>query len=89
MIHTKKDFFNQLSNEIKSTFFIDANDTNLTGVLFYKAKYHIELFNNGCLNYRVFIGRLSKACGSTNFEINKIVEKYILSFGSYTYKSKK
>ena len=49
----------------------------------------MEDFNNGCLTYRQFIGRLSKSCVETTENIHKIVSKYVVSFGEYNYKPKK
>lgn len=88
MIHTKPDFFNTVSADIRAKFFADVKtweDSKTSD----KAIYIIELFNNSCLTYRAFIGRLAKACRSNNATIHNIVEKYILSFGDYRYKPNK
>lgn len=85
MIHTVNEFFNKMADDIRGRFFPD--------VKYYRdnkqceaATYAIELFNNGCLTYRAFIGRLSKACGTNNATIHNIAEKHIVSFGQYQYK---
>ena len=54
-----------------------------------KATTAIEDFNNGSLTYKVFIGRLSKSCGTNNATIHNLVEKHIVSFGNYQYKPRK
>jgi len=85
MIHTKPDFFNVLSSEIRERYFNDVkyyrDDKNCSDAI-----YSIELFNNGCLTYRAFIGRLAKYCDSNNASIHNIVERHILTFGEYQYK---
>ena len=87
MIHTVNDFFNKAAADIKALYFQDieplANDEN-----YIKAKYQIELFNNGCLTYRNLIGRLAKCCNNTTAKIHSIMEKHIVSFGRYQYKPK-
>ena len=85
MIHTVENFFNKASADIMTTFFPEVKyyrDDNKCEA----AIYAIELFNNGQLTYRAFIGRLSKSCGTNNATIHNIVEKHILSFGEYQYK---
>ena len=85
MIHIVNDFYNKAANDIKTRFFESAilpqNNPD-----YQKAKYSIELFNNGCLTYRAFIGRLAKSCKSNNATIHNIIEKHITSFGEYQYK---
>ncbi len=85
MIHTKPDFYNSVQSDIKERYFKEEPNYS-HNEKYNAAKYTIELFNNGCLNYRAFIGRLAKYCGSNNATIHNIVEKYILSFGAYQYK---
>lgn len=85
MIHTKPDFFNNVAAEIKQRYFADVKyyrDSEQCT----KATYAIELFNNGCLTYRAFIGRLAKACNTRNATIHNLVERHIVSFGQYQYK---
>lgn len=88
MIHTTQDFFNKVATEIDATYFPtvkyyrdDVNCTNVHSAL--------ESFNNGCLTYRQLIGRLAKSCNATTKEIHAIVEKYVVSFGSYKYSPSK
>lgn len=88
MIHTKHDFFDQLATEIRSTYFTTENHGTTHNINYHKTTQTIELFNNGCLTYRQLIGRLSKSCNDSTFQLHKIVEKYIVSFGSYQYKPK-
>lgn len=87
MIHTKEDFYNKVAADIKKWFFPEVkfyrDDKNCEA-----AMYAIELFNNGCINYRTFIGRLAKQCKSNNATIHNFVEKHIASFGAYQYKPK-
>lgn len=88
MIHTVNDFFNKMADDIRSRFFPDVKhcreDRNCE-----TATYAIELFNNGCLTYRAFIGRLSKACNTNNATIHNIAERHIISFGQYQYKPRR
>lgn len=88
MIHTKPDFFNNVAAEIRGRYFAD--------VKYYRdsekcttATYVIELFNNGSLTYKAFIGRLAKACDTNNATIHNMVEKHIVSFGEYQYKPRR
>lgn len=85
MIHTQDDFYNKVAKDIKEWFFPNVafyrDDKNCEA-----AMYAIELFNNGCLTYRTFIGRVAKACNSNNATIHNFVEKHIISFGEYQYK---
>lgn len=88
MIRTVEDFFNKAATDIRATFFPDVkyyrDDKNCEA-----ATYAIELFNNGCLTYRAFIGRLAKACNTNNATIHNRIEKYIVSFWQYQYKPKR
>lgn len=85
MIHLVNDFYNKAAKDIRDRFFENA-------VLpqdnpdYQKTSYSIELFNNGCLTYRAFIGRLAKSCKSNNATIHNIIEKHVVSFGAYQYK---
>ena len=88
MIHTTENFFNKVATDIRQTYFAD--------VKYYRdsekctaATYAIELFNNGCLTYRAFIGRLAKSCNTNNATIHNMVEKHIVSFGEYQYKPRR
>lgn len=87
MIHTVNDFFNKAATDIRERLFPD--------VKYYRdsepctaATYAIELFNNGCINYRQLIGRLSKHCKVKPGKIHAIIEKHIVSFGADAYKPK-
>ena len=88
MIRTTDNFFNKVATEIDKRYFPEVkyyrDNDNCA-----KAHYTIELFNNGCLTYRQLIGRLSKSCQTNNATIHNLVEKYILSFGTYQYKPRK
>jgi len=85
MIHVVNDFYNKAAKDIRDRFFEgailpqDSPD-------YQKTRYSIELFNNGCLTYRAFIGRLAKSCKSNNATIHNIIEKHVVSFGEYQYK---
>jgi hypothetical protein len=89
MLHTTTDFFNKLATDIRSTYFPSENHGYTNNENYHAATRTIELFNNGCLTYRKLIGGLAKACNDTNYNINAIVEKYIVSFGEYQYTPKK
>ena len=88
MIHTTQDFFNKVAKELNNTYFPQVkfyrDNDNCANV-----HYTLELFNNGCLTYRQLIGRLAKNCKATTKEIHAIVEKYIVSFGTYRYTPRK
>jgi len=89
MLHTTEDFFNKVATEIRQTYFKNEVHCFTQNEKYHSATYTIELFNNGCLTYRKLIGRLAKACNDTTFNIHAIVQKYVVSFGSYEYKPKK
>lgn len=88
MIHCTNDFFNKVAFEIRNTYFKNENHGTTENKDYHKTTQTIELFNNGCLTYRQLIGRLSKSCKDTTKNIHAIIEKYIVSFGSYEYKPK-
>ena len=87
MIHTTDNFFNKVATELGDLFFPQVkyyqDDEDCA-----KMHYNLELFNNGCLTYRQLIGRLSKSCKSNNSTIHNLVEKHVVSFGNYQYKTK-
>jgi hypothetical protein len=89
MIHTKPDFFNSIAADIRAKYFATEIHGRTENQNYYKATYAIECFNNGALTYKVFIGRLAKACNTNNATIHNMVEKYIISFGQYQYKPRK
>ena len=89
MIHTTTDFFNKVATEVRQRFFADENHGTTENQNYWKATQAIEDFNNGILTFKVFIGRLAKATQSNNATIYNLVEKYIISFGSYQYKPRK
>lgn len=89
MIHTTDDFFNKVIAEIRSTYFKNENHGTTENPNYWKATKSVEDFSNGILTYKVFIGRLSKSCETNNATIHNLVEKYIVSFGSYQYKPRK
>lgn len=86
MIHTTENFFNKVAKEVRSIYFANENHATTENKNYWNSTKAIEDFNNGCLTYKVFIGRLSKSCGTNNATIHNLVEKYIVSFGSYQYK---
>lgn len=86
MIHTIDNFFNKVITEVRAVYFAKENHT-ITD--YYKATKAVEDFNNGCLTYKIFISRLAKATQSNNATMHNLVEKYIISFGSYQYKPRK
>jgi hypothetical protein len=83
MIHTTDNFYNKVATEIRAKYFENENQN------YWKARKALEDFNNGCLTYKVFIARLAKATETNNATIHNLVEKYIVSFGSYQYKPRK
>ena len=89
MIHTTTDFFNKVAKEIRAKYFPNENHNSTENQNYWKANQSVEDFNNGVLTYKVFIGRLARACGSNNATIHNLVEKHIVSFGSYQYKPRK
>jgi hypothetical protein len=86
MIHTTTDFFNKVAKEVRERFFTNENHGTTENKNYWKATQAMEDFSNGCLTYKVFIGRLAKACQSNNATIHNLVEKYVVSFGSYQYR---
>ena len=88
MIHISNDFF-KVSSIIKTKYFPEVVHRVTKNDKYYNAIYAIELFNNGCLTYRQLMSKLSKACNDTTFNINSIVETFIVSFGEYRYKPTK
>ena len=89
MIHSTDNFYNKVATEIRATYFPNENHGYTRNQKYHDATYTIELFNNGCLDYRKFIGRLAKHCNDSTFKIHAIIEKYIVSFGEYKYQPKK
>jgi hypothetical protein len=89
MIHTATDFYNKAITEIREKYFPIENHSITTNKKYHATTYTIELFNNGCLTYRNLIGRLAKSCDDSTENINSIIEKHIVSFGSYKYKPSK
>jgi hypothetical protein len=89
MIHTTENFFNKVSTEIKSRYFENENHGKTENQNYWKAIKAMEDFNNGLLTYKIFIGRLSRSCKTNNATIHNLIEKHIVSFGSYQYKPKK
>lgn len=89
MIHTTENFFNKVATEVRSAYFANENHGTTENPNYWKATKAIEDFNNGILTYKVFIGRLAKATQSNNATIHNLVEKHIVSFGSYQYKPRK
>lgn len=89
MIHTTENFYNKVATEIRAKFFPNENHGTTENPNYWKMTKTIEDFSNGSLTYKVFIGRLSKFCGTNNATIHNLVEKHIVSFGSYQYKPRK
>ena len=88
MIHTTENFFNKVADEIRGKYFKDEKHGYTQNTKYHAATYTMELFNNGCLTYRKFIGRLANSCNDTTANIHAIISKYVVSFGSYKYKPK-
>jgi ABC-type enterochelin transport system ATPase subunit len=86
MIHTTENFFNKVATEVRENYFQNENHGTTENPNYWKATQIMESFNNGELTYKVFIGRLSKACQTNNATIHNLVEKHIVSFGNYQYK---
>ena len=89
MIHTTQDFYNKVATEVRANYFANENHGTTENQNYWKTTKAIEDFNNGCLTYRQLIGRLAKSCNETTENIHKIVENYVVSFGSYKYQPKK
>lgn len=83
MIHTTDNFVNKLATEVRATYFPNENHGKTENKNYRKATQTMEDFNNGCLTYRQLILRLAKSCQDKNKNLHKIVEKHIVSFGSY------
>jgi len=72
-------FYNKVLKEIDSIYFPDVKyymDDRRT------MNIHriMEHFNNGCVTYDKMIKIVAKNCKDTEFNINKIVSKYIVKF---------
>jgi hypothetical protein len=89
MIHTKENFHNEVAIKLRATYFPSENHGTTENPNYWKMTKALEDFNNGRLTYKILIGRLSKSCQTNNATIHNLVEKYIVSFGSYQYKPKK
>ena len=89
MIYTVENFFNKAAKDIRAAYFPDENHGYTHNERYHAVSYTIELFNNGCLSYPKFIGKLAKNCNDTRYNIHSLIEKHIVSFGSYEYKPKK
>jgi hypothetical protein len=89
MIYTTENFFNKVAAEIRQTYFANEVHNTTENKDYHTATAVMEQFNNGCLTYRKFIGRLSKSCNDTTAKIHTIVSKYVVSFGNYEYKPTK
>lgn len=89
MIHITENFFNKVATEVRSRYFANENHSTTENKDYHLASNTIELFNNGCLTYRQLIGRLAKSCQTNNATIHNLVEKHIVSFGTYRYKPRK
>lgn len=59
-----ENFFNKAAEYIRP-FFSDSNDEK-----YQKAKYELELFNNGCSDYNTLIKKLTLYCGTTQANIH-------------------
>ena len=86
MIHTTENFYNKVVTAVTERYFKNNLIEDYKNEKYHAAKYAIELFSNGCINYRLFINRLSKACGTNNATIHNLAERHIVSFGQYQYK---
>tara|TARA_R110000868_G_scaffold14069_1_gene65597 strand:+ start:930 stop:1238 length:309 start_codon:yes stop_codon:yes gene_type:complete len=89
MIHTADNFFNKVATEVRGKYFENENHGHTNNQNYWKATKAMEDFSNGGLTYKIFIGRLSKACGTNNATIHNLVSKYVVSFGQYQYKPRK
>lgn len=86
MIHTVTDFYNKVMIDLRNAYFPGKTPIELLDNENHRqVRNTVELFSNGCLNYRKLIGRLAKHCGHTTEKINAIVERHITSFGNYKY----
>ena len=82
--HFKKDGdYSYIVTEVREAYFPNENHGTTENKNYWKTAQTIEIFNNGCLTYRQLILRLAKSCQDRNKNLHKIVEKYIVSFGSY------
>lgn len=88
MIHTVNDFYNKAVVDIKNKYWPTIHPL-CDDAGYMAAKHCLELFNNGCINYRKLIGRLSKHCKDRTENIHAIIEKHIVSFGEYEYRPNK
>ncbi len=78
MIHIIDDFYNKVAIEIRSKYFPKEEHGKTNNKNYWKTLKTIEDFNNGCLDYRKLVDRLSKSCNDTTENVQKTVEKYII-----------
>jgi hypothetical protein len=71
------DFYNALCQELDRIYF--------PKIKYYRddkyceqTHYHVELFNNGCIDVKTLIFRISNFCNVTTKEIEDIVNKYLI-----------
>ena len=88
MIHTADDFYNKVVTDLTTQYFPGSLNEIYSNTEYQAMKYTVELFNNGCINYRQLVGRTAKHCKSSTKDIHTIIEKYVISFGEYKYKPK-
>ena len=89
MIHTQTDFCSKVTKEIREKYFPNESHGITYNKKYWGATQCIEDFSNGCLVYGIFIRRLSRNCNEKSSVIHSIVEKYVISFGGYTFKPSK
>lgn len=79
------DFYNKVATELHDKYFPTVkyyrDDKNET-----KARYALELFNNGVLTYSKLIKRISDSCSDTQENIHEIVSKYVEDFAGFEFK---
>lgn len=83
-----EDFYNKVVTELKSKYFENIQHGKTDNEDYYKYRYVVECFSNGCLTYNKLISKLSKFCNAPDYTINEIVVKYVEDFDGYVWKPK-
>lgn len=80
-----EDFYNKVGKELKDKFFSEVVHGKTENKNYYKHKYTLELYSNGCTTYSKLIKDLSKYCNSDTVTIHNIIKKYVDDFEGFEY----
>lgn len=83
MIHLQNDFFNKAAEKIKAAYFPTVKHGLDDNPKYYQARYTIECFSNGVLNYTKLIQKLAKICKDEPLNIHNICKEFVISFEDF------